>query len=480
MAFTEAQEAILEQIIEAFQNGKRLSDLPEVEGTNPYNLFCEVLDEDGESKKAALASLLPYLEDDCSYGVEFDVTVSSPSCTRIGNTNLHKSLPVHSRMKGCLLDDDGNVVEYLNPNDWTGNVLDGSRGQVMVEIPAHFRKFETDGNKRRVRISELPLAGYHAVPRCYVSAYEATVQRSTSKLASVKNTSVDYRGGGNNTEWDGTYRSMLGMPATGISRTNFRKYARNRKSTSTEWNCMTYDVQKTLYWLFVTEYATLNTQAAYNPVLTSEGLRQGGLGSGVTNLNGTLWSTFNGYNPVIPCGTTDSLGNNTGEVIYTMPSEYDSSNTIEVQVPRYRGVENPFGHIWQWTDGINVRISPTVENGGDGLSKVFVCSDPSKFTDSGYTGYSHVGNEARTEGYVKEVIFGEYGEIMPSVVGGGSTTYFCDNHYTNIPTTETLRGVLFGGAASYGAAAGFAYASSHYAPSHSSAYFGSRLCFLPR
>lgn len=479
MAFTEAQEAILEQIIEAFQNGKRLSDLPEVEGTNPYNLFCEVLDEDGESKKAALASLLPYLEDDCSYGVEFDVTVSSPTCTRIGNTNLHKSLPVHSRMKGCLLDDDGNVVEYLNPNDWTGNVLDGSRGQVMVEIPAHFRKFETDGNKRRVRISELPLAGYHAVPRCYVSAYEATVQRSTSKLASVKNTSVDYRGGGNNSEWDGTYRSMLGMPATSISRTNFRKYARNRKTTSTEWNCMTYDVQKTLYWLFVTEYATLNTQAAYNPVLTSEGLRQGGLGAGVTNLNGTLWSTFNGYNPVIPCGTTDSLGNNTGEVIYTMPSEYDSSNTIEVQVPRYRGVENPFGHIWQWTDGINVRISPTSANGGDDLSKVFVCSDPSKFTDSGYTGYSHVGNEARAEGYAKSHIFGEYGEIIPDAIGGGSTTYLCDYHYTNIPTSETLRGVLFGGHAYSGANAGFAYADSPSVPSHASAYFGSRLCFIP-
>ena len=480
MAFTEAQEAILEQIIEAFQNGKRLSDLPEVEGTNPYNLFCEVLDEDGESKKAALASLLPYLEDDCSYGVEFDVTISSPTCTRIGNTDLHKSLPVHSRMKGCLLDDDGNVVEYLNPNDWTGNVLDGSRGQVMVEIPAHYRKFETDGNKRRVRISELPLAGYHVVPKTYVSAYEATVQRSTSKLASVKNTSVDYRGGGNNSEWDGTYRSMCGMPATSISRTNFRKYARNRKTTTTEWNCMTYDVQKTLYWLFVVEYATLNSQAAYNPALTSEGFRQGGLGSGVTNLNGTLWSTFNGYNPVIPCGTTDSLGNNTGEVIYTMPTEYDSSNTIEVQVPRYRGVENPFGHIWQWTDGINVRISPTEANGGDGLSKVFVCSDPSKFTDSGYTGYSHVGNEARAEGYVKEVIFGNGGEIMPSVCGGGSTTYFCDYHYTNIPTSETLRGVLFGGGADDGAAAGFAYANSYRVPSYANAHFGSRLCFLPR
>ena len=92
---------------------------------------------------------------------------------------------------------------------------------------------------------------------------------------------------------------------------------------------------------------------------------------------------------------------------------------------------------------------------------------------------SHVGNEARTEGYVKEVIFGEGGEIMPSVVGGGSTTYFCDYHYTNIPTSTTLRGVLFGGHATNGAYAGFAFAHSVNAPSTTSAYFGSRLCFIP-
>ena len=111
---------------------------------------------------------------------------------------------------------------------------------------------------------------------------------------------------------------------------------------------------------------------------------------------------------------------------------------------------------------------------------MFVCSDPSKFTDSSYTGYSHVGNEARAEGYVKQVIFGEYGEIIPSEIGGGSTTYHCDYHYTNIPTSETLRGVLFGGYASHGADAGFAYALSSGVPSDTYAYIGSRLCFLPR
>ena len=124
-----------------------------------------------------------------------------------------------------------------------------------------------------------------------------------------------------------------------------------------------------------------------------------------------------------------------------MPTEYDASSK-KVKVCRYRGIENPFGHIWQWTDGINVRINP----GSNGLSEVFVCSDPSKFNDSNYNGYSHVGNEARAEGYVKEIIFGESGEIIPALVGGGSTTYFCDYHYTNIPASVALRGVLFGGA----------------------------------
>lgn len=475
---TEQQESVLEQIIEAFENGKRLSDLPDVKGANPYDLLVEVL-EDGESKKAALASLLPYVEEQCSYGIEKDLSVSSPTCTRIGSTDLHKSLPIHSRMKGCLLNDNGSVVEYLDPKDWTGQTRDGSRGQVMVEIPMHYRKFTYEGSVMRVRISELPLPGYHQVPKMYVSAYQATVQRSTNTLASVVNDSTDYRGGNNTSGWDNTYRSLLGRPATSISRTNFRNYARKRKTGSTEWNCMTYDIHKAIYWLFVVEYATLNSQAAYNAELTQDGYRQGGLGAGVTDWASGTWSSYNSNNPFVPCGHTDTLGNRTGVVAYTAKDENDDDVKTS-DVPRYRGIENPFGHIWQWTDGINVRISPTEANGGDNLSKVFVCSSPSLFKDNGYDGYSHVGNEARDQGYVKEIIGGEYGEIMPSVVGGGSTTYFCDNHYTNIPTSETLRVVLFGGSASSGASAGFACAISHSAPSNTGANFGSRLCFIPQ
>ena len=479
MAFTSEQEETLKLIISAFENGNRLFDLPLATGTNPYKMTVEVLDEDGESKKAALASLLPYAEEACAYGVEFDTTVSSPTCKRIGNSDLHKSLPIQSRMRGCLLDDDGKVVEYLDPTDWTGNDRTGLRGQVMVEIPMHYRKCETEGTKRRVLISELPIPGYDVVPKVYVSAYEATVQRSTSKLCSVANINEDYRGGNNNSSLDGQYNSFLGRPATSISRTSFRSYARKRKSGSTEWNCYTYDIHKTLFWLFVVEYATLNSQADYNSEPTSEGYRQGGLGAGVTTWDWGNWTTFNGLYPFVPCGHTDSLGNRTGVVSYTAKND-DESISKTFDVPRYRGVENPFGHIFKWTDGCNIQVSASQENGGTGLSKAFICHNPANFQDSNYANYSHVGNIDRVGGFIKEVLFGVGGEILPKLAGGGSTTYFCDNHWTNIPTSgEALRGLLFGGNADCGASAGLASANSFAAPSNSNTHVGSRLCFIP-
>lgn len=478
MAFTTDEESVLKQVVTAFKNGKRLQDLPEVSGgSNPFDLVTEVLDTDGESKQARLAAFLPYAEETCAYGVQLDTTISVTTLPRIGNSDLHRSLPVQSLMRGCLLNDDGSVNKYLNPAEWLSAQRDGSEGQVMVEIPMHYRRFTTNGNKREVRISLYPIPGYHKVPKMYISAYEATVNRSTTTLASVANDKEEYRGGNNNSEWDNTYRSLLGRPATQISRTNFREYARKRKSESKEWNEYVYEAHKTLYWLYVIEYANLNCQADYNPELTHEGYRQGGLGAGVTTWDSASWNSFNNYYPFVPCGHTDEYGNGTGVKDYSVKNE--AGEVLKTfSVPRYRGIENPFGHVWKWTDGINIRISPNGPT-GDGLSKVFVCNDPSKFSDTGYEGYVHVGNEARTEGYVKAIIFGEWGDIMPTVVGGGATSWFCDYHYTNIPTVETLRGVLFGGHAYDGASAGFASAHSTDAPSHTHAAVGSRLCFLP-
>lgn len=424
-------------------------------------------------------TITPLLEEYYSYGIERDYTNSSPKCIRIGNLDLHRSLPIQSKMRGCLLDDDGNVIEYLPENDWTTATRDGSKGQVMVEIPMHYRKFETKGTKHIVRLSEYPLSGYHQVPKMYVSAYEASIERSTGKLCSVVNYDEDYRGGNNNASWDNTNRSLLGRPVTVISRTAFRSAARKRNESNTFWNCYLYHVHKTLFWLYTVEYANLNSQAKYNSELTSEGFRQGGLGEGVSNWSASEWGRLNTYNPFIPCGYTDTLGNNTGVVAYTAYNG-DGSEMKTSNVPRYRGIENPFGHIWKITDGINIRISPTEANGGDNLSKVFVCEDPSKLNDTNYNDYKYIGDEARTNGYIKKIIFGEEGEIISSLVGGSSTQFFCDAHVTKIPTTETLRAITVGGYTSdKEGAAGFAHTNSSFPPSEEVLNVGSRLCFIP-
>ena len=210
--------------------------------------------------------------------------------------------------------------------------------------------------------------------------------------------------------------------------------------------------------------------------MDENGYHQGGLGAGVTTWDGT-WGTFNGYYPIVPCGVTNSLGNHTGTVDYNVIGS-DGATLKTFAVPRYRGIENPFGHIWKWTDGCKCIIQSEASGA---LSKFYVCDDPAKFTASGVGNYDYRGDLPRKDGYVKALILGEDGEIMPLEVGGGSTTYFCDYFYTNIPSSgEAERGVLFGGYATTGAAAGVVAAYTYNIPTYANAYIGSRLCFDPQ
>lgn len=477
-----------------------------------------------------VGSTKPTFAYDYYYGVEWDTTVQNPKLTRIGKDELHKSLPLQSLVRRCLLSDDGAVNTYLNANDSTltdtGAKADltGASGQYMVELPDTYVRFETDGTTNRCLMSAHALPGFTLWRKDYISAVEATVQRSTLKLSSVCNTDADYRGGNNDSARDGTYRTQLGVPATSINLTNFRSYARNRGTS--EWNCQLYQTYKKLYWLFVVEYATFFDQDTFNAELTEEGYRQGGLGAGVTNINSAKWNALNGYYPFVPCGTTNELGNHTGVVEYTMPFEYDASGAANyageydsatayttgqfvssgdllykcnadaaagtaltdttyfsevtrtaTYVPSYRGVENPFGHVWKWTDGLKCMIQSDADGG---ISEFYTCDNPDNFNSSGTDGYVLRGNLPRKEGYVKTVLLGENGEMLPKEVGAGTTTYFTVYFYTNIPTTGTSeRGVLFGGNASNGAFAGFAYAYSINAATYAYAAVGSRLCFYP-
>lgn len=438
-----------------------------------------ILDNLDPANLNALQSPTILYNEDVWYGIEWSNSAPDPHCTRIGNLELHKTLPIQNKMRGCILSNTGTVVTYLNPTDWTADstARDGSAGNVMVEIPSHYRKFENVGDVCRCKISEYPLPGYHHVPTMYISAYEATVQRSTSKLASVVNTTEDYRGGNNNAEWDGTYRSLLGLPATNLSRTQFREYARNINEQDPSWNCLDYNVYKAVFWLYYVEYANRNSQDTFIEEKDPNGLSQGGLGVGVTNGSSTKWDAYNNYYPFIPCGYTDELGNGTGEVEFTMPQEYDTE-TLVVKVPRYRGIENLFGHIHKWEDGINIQANVSV--GNRETHRVWVSSDPSKYNDSNYDGYQGRGEAARFSGWIKTLIFGENGDIIPAIAEGGPTKYWSDGYVAPSMSSTDLHGVTIGANLNSDAQAGLSSITLSRNPSAPSSNVGSRLCFIPQ
>ena len=423
-----------------------------------------------------VTSQIPEVVEMLSYGVEWDTSVSNPACTRVGNPLLHKSLPVQSALKGCIA--VGKEIKYyLNPNNWTQKAdgsgaanLDGTDGYVRVHSPKFYARSFINGTKRQVRFSTVQIdPSWIEIPEMLIDAYRPTIDRTNGaslKLASVVNTSTYYRGGGNRTAYDDYLatdpaRTDLGKPVTALTRAVARTYARNAGS-----ELMCYEYYKwVLYWMFVIEYATFNSQAPVNNTLTADGYHQGGLGNGISTMGN--WANYNGYYPITPCGATNALGNFSGEVAVNIPAFTYMDGETEVTVAaqtlyanRYRGIENPFGDAWTNLDGIIIDANCGDSGRGDNLNIVYTTTDPNAFGETLTDAYHIAGHELHQDGYIGEFDLGETGEIIPSSVDGGSTSKKCDYHWTGEKNT-TLRALIVGGPATHGAYAGLGFFRSY-------------------
>lgn len=407
---------------------------------------------DGLNVNAGVISIAPdYLIDMMSYGVEWDVTVADPTCTRIGNPLFHKSLPIQSEYKGCVVK-NGKLQYYLNPNDWTktsngsNSNLDGTDGDVMIHIPKFYGKSGSYGNKRWVRISTIKIdSSWVEIPEMFVSAYRNTVYTdgNTIKVASVVNTSAKYRGGGRRSAYDeylatDQFKTDLGKPVSNINRATMRTHA---VSAGQELLC--YEFYKWIfYWNYVIEYANFNSQKEFNSELTSDGYHQGGLGPGLTTLDWGQWSTYNGNHAITPCGYTNEFGNFSGVKTIQIQS---TEKTLYAN--RWRGFENPFGDIWTNLEGIVIKRNAAKAN-----SNVYTTTDVLKYGDD-YLFFDIAGVEIAQDGWIKTFDLGSKAEIIPSSIAESGSIYKCDHHWCNADSVEK-RTLLVGGSALDGGQAG--------------------------
>ena len=427
---------------------------------------------DGLNVNAGVISIAPdYLVDMMSYGVEWDVTVADPTCTRIGNPLFHKSLPIQSEYKGCVVK-NGKLQYYLNPNDWTktsngsNSNLDGTDGDVMIHTPKFYGKSGSNGNKRWVRISTVKVdASWVEIPEMFISAYRNTIYTDgdTTKIASVVSTDAKYRGGGRRSSYDeylttDQFKTDLGKPVSNISRATMRTYA---AATGQELLC--YEFYKWIfYWNYVIEYANFNSQKEFNSELTSDGYHQGGLGPGLTTWDWGSWGSYNGNYAITPCGYTNEFGNFSGVKAIQLQSPEKT-----LYANRWRGFENPFGDIWTNLEGIVIKRDVARAN-----SNVYTTTDVSKYGED-YSLFDIAGVEIAQDGWIGTFDLGSKAEIIPSSIAGSESTYKCDYHWCNADSVEK-RTLVVGGSASDGGLAGLGCFGSKYGVGYANAGVGFR------
>lgn len=403
------------------------------------------------------------------YGVSWSETSSNPDCTRIGNMDMHRSLPIQSMMKPfditnikdtvpeiiLPIDDQFQKTSYANANNNQWSIVSTDSDNIMIRIPEFWYtdEYVPKSNTHNLKICPHAKPGWYHHKEAYVSAYElCETSPSSGKVCSAKGL----------------------IPLVGRTREVLRKAVRgNGFDGEAKWNLYTYEEHRAICHLFLVEYATRNSQKAVNTELTPEGFRQGGLGSGCT----TGTATINGAQTwsFIPTGSSDSLGSGSGEVTVTIQqtdSSGSNTSTITRKCNRYRGIENPFGHIWKYIDDV-------ISVYGNGYRTWYKSVKPNQFATNKNTSYKpFCASTMVSSGYKTEIKATPTCDFFATSISGGSeTTYWCDYNWDNTDTSEHC--LLIGGRSDHGGLAGLFALTSADGVGTSYATIGSRLTYLP-
>jgi len=346
-----------------------------------------------------------------------------------------------SEMRRCTLWDNGTVNYYLDASDstkkadGTASDLSGADGQVMVEIPKFYYDHTFTGATHDYNISRFNLTGFTIhnafikddveVDYRYFSAYEGSMwDNTTSAMVSSANIVTDmYASGDKLCSISGEY------PKTNEQRSEFRTMAAQRGAG---WRQLDFDLNSAVQLLYIIEYADFDSQTE--------------IGYGRTQLSGGTW-TAGSY--IGQCGKSNSDGDGTNSV---------AGNTNDAYMT-YRGIENWYGNVWKWNDGININANVP-----------YVTNNASAWADDTATGYTNLGvTLAATNQWQITLADTDRGFLPASV--GADTTYVSDYYYQS----TGWRVVRLGGYASNGAPAGAFFVSAHDAASQDGVTFGGRL-----
>ena len=372
--------------------------------------------------------------------------LGSTAGVAIGSKPDDSLIPIQAAMKGCVVDDLMRIKYFLDPTDWSkkvngdASVLTGADGQVMVYVPLFYHRYSYASNVHTREISLLPRSGFvphrwfvepdgTVVPYRLFSAFEGVLYDTSESrytnciqlpahscefvsgdktitsarthafsllaagdLITVTGTSnnngtftVAAGGTGDATitveealtdetaantlietpkDFTATTGDKLGSvagfsPVNYLTRADGRAIALNRGTLWTQQHAIaTHAIQL----LILVEYGTLNSQSA--------------IGAGLTDWQTATWTAWNDQNPI----------NATGLVASNATANVCGGDGVAGSYMSYRGIENFFGHLYKWLDGININDHVP-----------YLCFDKSKLADDTASNYLDLGPMNREE-----------------------------------------------------------------------------------
>jgi len=244
-----------------------------------------------------------------------------------GGANFDSIEPWAS-MQRCNVADAGTVNDYYDDGSFA---YDGTNGQVMVEVPKFYYRTEKTPQGAIFLISATSRSGFSVYPAfvrdgeeldyIYPSAFEGYYNSTDGVIDSIANVVPSTSDGTS----DDSKTPITAYPSGTI--VSCRGYAQAR---GTNWELYDFLTHNMLCYLAFIEYGTFNLQTAIGKGVTSKA-------SGSDN-NAELTGQTAGYDS----GT--DLGNASGQI---------STNGLKSM--SYRGVENLYGNIWKWVDGLNIK-----------------------------------------------------------------------------------------------------------------------------
>jgi len=306
-----------------------------------------------------------------------------------------------------------NDFDTVGPWAKMDKTITDDKGNSFVRIPKlYIKKTQTDKLATwQVSLSKIDDSWY--LPKCF---WDFTNQKELDYVDVGR-----YQG----TVTGGLLQSKSGVTATAsLTIGSFRADA---KANGDGYQLLDIHVVDVWQVLFLIEFATLNSQS-----IMHGNLDNGSSGSAKTNGTGSNHAGSSGY--------ATSMG----------PMDY-------------RGIENMYGNLYQWTDGVNLMGA-----------NAWVCDDANKYQSDLFAAPYQALSYTTATGWISKMGYDSNHPFaqFATVASGSASTYYADYQYTTTGNTVAAYGDYWVGADSYGGA--FCW-GLNFSSTGSDGYHGSRL-----